>query len=285
MLHFSKVMEFSDSSTWFYHPYNIVPISISRYLVKTILIFELVAQSSAFKGITKYWDILHRVNIRLFTLVLPRFLFATVGFFSFLQCRVSRVILVIPPLLGIEKMNPLALSVAQWQTLTVRRPSFSQETSSPAAGSIAHQSICGWCHLTMVICWCVIRWSKKCCLLPLPVWAVEDYECIFGWQVIKTLNLSDVQFSLCFSLSLFRFLGGHLSFFLASYSQYRSEDGRVSSATRPSSAGSGQIYTPTVTSTPTPTPTRTTSSPSINAPNKTGKSHWQSGKYLYKDIL
>ncbi|XP_036941796.1 ensconsin isoform X2 [Acanthopagrus latus] len=55
----------------------------------------------------------------------------------------------------------------------------------------------------------------------------------------------------------------------ASYSQYRSEDGRASSATRPSSAGSGQTYTPTVTSTPTPTPTRTTSSPSNNAPNKT----------------
>ncbi|XP_073348606.1 ensconsin isoform X2 [Pagrus major] len=57
----------------------------------------------------------------------------------------------------------------------------------------------------------------------------------------------------------------------ASYSQYRSEDGRASSATRPSSAGSGQTYTPTLTSTPTPTPTRTTSSnsPSNNAPNKT----------------
>ncbi|KAM8726566.1 ensconsin isoform 9-T9 [Acanthopagrus schlegelii] len=55
----------------------------------------------------------------------------------------------------------------------------------------------------------------------------------------------------------------------ASYSQYRSEDGRASSATRPSSAGSGQTYTPTVTSTPTPTPTRTTSSPSNNGPNKT----------------
>ncbi|XP_030260994.1 ensconsin isoform X3 [Sparus aurata] len=53
----------------------------------------------------------------------------------------------------------------------------------------------------------------------------------------------------------------------ASYSQYRSEDGRASSATRPSSAGSGQTYTPTVTS--TPTPTRTTSSPSINASTKT----------------
>ena len=89
-------------------------------------------------------------------------------------------------------------------------------------------------------------------------------------------------------LSLFQFLGGHftvdtcLFFFLASYSQYRSEDGRASSATRPSSAGSGQTYTPTVTSTPTPTPTRTTSSPSNNAPNKTGKSHWQSEKVIQR---
>lgn len=147
-------LNFWDSSTCFYHPYNIVTISISRYLVKTIWTFELVAQSLAFEEITKYWDILHRVHVRLFT---PRFLFASAGFFSFLQCRVSRVILVIPPLLGIEKMNPLAVLVAQWQTLTVRRPSFSQETSSPAAGRIAHQSICGWYHLTIVLCWCVIR--------------------------------------------------------------------------------------------------------------------------------
>nr|XP_046228644.1 ensconsin isoform X2 [Scatophagus argus] len=57
----------------------------------------------------------------------------------------------------------------------------------------------------------------------------------------------------------------------ASYSQFKSEDDRVSSATRPSSAGSGQTYTPTLTSTPTPTPTRTTTSnsPSNNAGTKT----------------
>ncbi|XP_056261351.1 ensconsin isoform X4 [Seriola aureovittata] len=57
----------------------------------------------------------------------------------------------------------------------------------------------------------------------------------------------------------------------ASYSQYKSEDGTVSSATRPSSAGSGQTYTPTLTPTPTPTPSRTTTSnsPSNNAATKT----------------
>ncbi|XP_069579678.1 ensconsin isoform X2 [Brachyistius frenatus] len=56
----------------------------------------------------------------------------------------------------------------------------------------------------------------------------------------------------------------------ASYSQYKSEDGRASSATRPSSSGSGQTYTPSLTSTPTPTPSRTTTSnsPSNNAAPK-----------------
>ncbi|XP_041814485.1 ensconsin isoform X1 [Chelmon rostratus] len=57
----------------------------------------------------------------------------------------------------------------------------------------------------------------------------------------------------------------------ASYSQYKTEDGRASSTTRPSSAGSVQTYTPTLTPTPTPTPTRTTTSnsPSNNAATKT----------------
>ncbi|XP_071335137.1 ensconsin isoform X2 [Trachinotus anak] len=57
----------------------------------------------------------------------------------------------------------------------------------------------------------------------------------------------------------------------ASYSQHKSEDGTVSSATRPSSAGSGQTYTPTLTPTPTPTPTHTntSNSPSNNAATKT----------------
>ncbi|XP_029318802.1 ensconsin isoform X4 [Cottoperca gobio] len=57
----------------------------------------------------------------------------------------------------------------------------------------------------------------------------------------------------------------------ASYSQYKSEDGRTSSATRPSSSGSGQNYSPTLTPTPTPTLTRTTTSnsPSNNAATKT----------------
>ncbi|KAK2856323.1 hypothetical protein Q5P01_005058 [Channa striata] len=44
-------------------------------------------------------------------------------------------------------------------------------------------------------------------------------------------------------------------------SQYKSEDGRASSATRPSSSGSGQTYTPTLTPTSTPTPTPTPSRP------------------------
>lgn len=64
--------------------------------------------------------------------------------------------------------------------------------------------------------------------------------------------------------------------FLASYSRYKSEDGTVSSATRPSSAGSGQTYTPTLTPTPTPTPSRTTTSnsPSNNAAIKAGECKW-----------
>ncbi|KAM6915021.1 uncharacterized protein map7b [Xenentodon cancila] len=50
----------------------------------------------------------------------------------------------------------------------------------------------------------------------------------------------------------------------ASYSQYKSEDGRVSSGTCPSSSGSGQTYTPTLTPVPTPTTncTITSNSPS-----------------------
>ncbi|XP_061756686.1 LOW QUALITY PROTEIN: ensconsin-like [Nerophis ophidion] len=44
-------------------------------------------------------------------------------------------------------------------------------------------------------------------------------------------------------------------------SYYESEDGRASSATRPDSSASGQIYTPTPTSTPTPTRTATSTSP------------------------
>ncbi|XP_028253256.1 ensconsin isoform X2 [Parambassis ranga] len=55
----------------------------------------------------------------------------------------------------------------------------------------------------------------------------------------------------------------------ASYSQYKSEDGRVSSATRPSSSGSGQTFTPTPTPTPTPSRTTTSTSPSNNAAIKT----------------
>lgn len=75
-----------------------------------------------------------------------------------------------------------------------------------------------------------------------------------------------------------------LSFFPASYSQYKSEDGdgRASSATRPSSSGSGQTYTPTLTPTPTPTPTpsrtTTSNSPSNNAATKTGKAPWLTGE-------
>ncbi|KAM7368007.1 hypothetical protein PAMP_014263 [Pampus punctatissimus] len=52
----------------------------------------------------------------------------------------------------------------------------------------------------------------------------------------------------------------------ASYSQYKSEDGRVSSATRPSSSDSGQTYTPTYT--PTPTRTNTSNSPNSLLFNK-----------------
>ncbi|KAM7395525.1 hypothetical protein PAMA_007004 [Pampus argenteus] len=53
----------------------------------------------------------------------------------------------------------------------------------------------------------------------------------------------------------------------ASYSQYKSEDGRVSSATHPSSSDSGLTYTPTYT--PTPSRTNTSNSPSNNAATKT----------------
>ncbi|XP_040920233.1 ensconsin isoform X2 [Toxotes jaculatrix] len=57
----------------------------------------------------------------------------------------------------------------------------------------------------------------------------------------------------------------------ASFSQYKSEDGSTSSATRPDSSGSGQTYTPTLTPIPTPTPSCTTNSnsPSNNAATKT----------------
>ncbi|XP_037305269.2 ensconsin isoform X9 [Pungitius pungitius] len=55
----------------------------------------------------------------------------------------------------------------------------------------------------------------------------------------------------------------------ASYSQYKSEDGRSSSGTRPGSSGSGKTYTPTLTPTPGPTPPRTSTSPSNNAATKT----------------
>ncbi|XP_034436650.1 ensconsin isoform X14 [Hippoglossus hippoglossus] len=54
----------------------------------------------------------------------------------------------------------------------------------------------------------------------------------------------------------------------ASYSQYRSEDGTVSSATRRSSSGSGQTYTPTPIPTPTPSHTTIGNSPSNNAAAK-----------------
>ncbi|KAL3052621.1 hypothetical protein OYC64_005204 [Pagothenia borchgrevinki] len=59
----------------------------------------------------------------------------------------------------------------------------------------------------------------------------------------------------------------------ASDSQYISEDGRTStSATRPSSSGSGRTYTPTLTPTPNTTPTQThtttSNSPSNNAANR-----------------
>ncbi|XP_035851245.1 ensconsin isoform X9 [Sander lucioperca] len=55
----------------------------------------------------------------------------------------------------------------------------------------------------------------------------------------------------------------------ASYSRYKSEDGRASSATRPSSSGSGQTYTPTLTPTPTLTHTTTSNSPGNNVATKT----------------
>ncbi|XP_047429593.1 ensconsin isoform X3 [Mugil cephalus] len=58
----------------------------------------------------------------------------------------------------------------------------------------------------------------------------------------------------------------------ASYSQYKSEDGTLSSATRPSSAGSGQTYTPTLTPTPTPSRATTSNSPNNNAATKTDSS-------------
>ncbi|XP_078131563.1 ensconsin isoform X1 [Sander vitreus] len=55
----------------------------------------------------------------------------------------------------------------------------------------------------------------------------------------------------------------------ASYSRYKSEDGRASSATRPSSSGSGQTCTPTLTPTPTLTHTTTSNSPGNNVATKT----------------
>ncbi|KAL6096001.1 map7 [Pungitius sinensis] len=55
----------------------------------------------------------------------------------------------------------------------------------------------------------------------------------------------------------------------ASYSQYKSDDGRSSSGTRPGSSGSGKTYTPTLTPTPGPTPPHTSNSPSNNAATKT----------------
>uniref|UniRef100_A0A672GHV6 Ensconsin n=1 Tax=Salarias fasciatus TaxID=181472 RepID=A0A672GHV6_SALFA len=53
----------------------------------------------------------------------------------------------------------------------------------------------------------------------------------------------------------------------ASNSQYKSEDGRVSSATCPSSSGSGQTYTPNLTPTPAPAPNRPATSSSPNNSN------------------
>ena len=63
------------------------------------------------------------------------------------------------------------------------------------------------------------------------------------------------------------------SSFTASYSQYKSEDGQVSSVTCPSSSGSGQTYTPSLTPVPTPTTNRTitSNSPSNYAATKAGK--------------
>ncbi|XP_069370741.1 ensconsin isoform X10 [Paralichthys olivaceus] len=54
----------------------------------------------------------------------------------------------------------------------------------------------------------------------------------------------------------------------ASYSQYRSEDGTVSSTPRRSSSGSGQTYTPTPIPTPTPSHATIGNSPSNNAAAK-----------------
>ncbi|XP_060947739.1 ensconsin isoform X4 [Limanda limanda] len=54
----------------------------------------------------------------------------------------------------------------------------------------------------------------------------------------------------------------------ASYSQYRSEDGTVSSTNRRGSSGSGQTYTPTPIPAPTPSHTTTGNSPSNNAAAK-----------------
>ncbi|XP_028295734.1 ensconsin isoform X3 [Gouania willdenowi] len=53
-----------------------------------------------------------------------------------------------------------------------------------------------------------------------------------------------------------------------STSQYKSEDGRVSSATRPSSSGSTHTYTPTLTPTPVPTINRIINSDGNNAAAK-----------------
>ncbi|KAM9704396.1 ensconsin isoform 12-T12 [Menidia menidia] len=54
----------------------------------------------------------------------------------------------------------------------------------------------------------------------------------------------------------------------ASYSQYRSEDGRLSLATQASSSGSGLTYTPNLTPIPTPTTNRTSISPNNYAASK-----------------
>lgn len=89
------------------------------------------------------------------------------------------------------------------------------------------------------------------------------------------VNSHSLCYSVLFTSLLFRYFitNTHLSFFPASYSQYKSEDDGTSSATCPGSSGSGQTYTPTLTPTATPTPTRTatSNSPSNNAATKTGK--------------
>ncbi|XP_041831610.1 ensconsin isoform X2 [Melanotaenia boesemani] len=54
----------------------------------------------------------------------------------------------------------------------------------------------------------------------------------------------------------------------ASYSQYKSEDSRLSTVTRPSSSGSGQTYTANLTTVPTPTTNRTSNSSSNYAAAK-----------------